>query len=65
HIAEEYANGGIIILNTGVFGGEYGSYLKKTELDLIRKYDAVKQMPYQTRRRRCGYRMWYHWPNVC
>lgn len=47
HIAEEYANGGIIILNTGVFDGEYGSYLKKTELDLIRKYDAVKQMSYQ------------------
>jgi len=34
-IAENYANGGIKLLKDGVFSGEYGSYVKKMESELI------------------------------
>lgn len=37
-IAEEYATGGIAILKAKVFSGEYGSYIKKLESELLRKF---------------------------
>ena len=37
-IAEEYAAAGIKILSEKVFGGEYGSYIKKLESDLVQIY---------------------------
>lgn len=40
-IAEEYATGGIQLLKERVFGGEYGSYAKKLESDLLRTYERA------------------------
>lgn len=40
-IAEEYATGGISILKAKVFSGEYGSYVKKLENELLRTYETV------------------------
>lgn len=40
-IAEEYAAGGIQLLKEKVFGGEYGSYAKKLESDLLRTYEKA------------------------
>jgi len=37
-IGEEYATGGIAILKAKVFSGEYGSYIKKLESELLRKF---------------------------
>jgi hypothetical protein len=37
-IAEEYATGGIQILKAKAFSGEYGSYIKKLESELLRKF---------------------------
>lgn len=45
-IAEEYAAGGISILKARVFSGEYGSYAKKLESDLLRTYEkALERQP--------------------
>lgn len=40
-IAEQFANGGIALLKAKVFSGEYGSYAKKLESDLLRTYEKV------------------------
>lgn len=40
-IAEEYATGGISILKAKVFSGEYGSYAKKLESDLLRTFQKI------------------------
>lgn len=40
-IAEEYATGGISLLKAKVFSGEYGSYVKKLESDLIRLHKKM------------------------
>lgn len=40
-IAEQYASGGVRLLKNNVFSGEYGSYAKKLESDLLRHYDEV------------------------
>jgi hypothetical protein len=37
-IAEEYATGGIALLKAKVFSGEYGSYAKKLESELLRTF---------------------------
>jgi len=42
-IAEEYATGGISILKSKVFSGEYGSYIKKLESDLLRSFEKISQ----------------------
>lgn len=44
-IAEEYANGGVIILKNKIFGGEYGSYAKKMESELLKKFDIIENIP--------------------
>ena len=38
-IAEEYANGGIKLLKDKVFSGEYGSYAKKLEAELVEIFE--------------------------
>jgi len=40
-IAEEYAAGGIQLLKERVFSGEYGSYAKKLESELLRSYEKT------------------------
>jgi hypothetical protein len=40
-IAEEYAAGGIQLLKARVFSGEYGSYVKKLESELLRTYEKI------------------------
>lgn len=42
-IAEQYATGGIPLLKAKVMSGEYGSYAKKLESDLLRAYEQVAQ----------------------
>jgi hypothetical protein len=42
-IAEQYATGGVKLLKNKVFSGEYGSYAKKLESDLLRQYDIILQ----------------------
>jgi hypothetical protein len=42
-IADEYAAGGIRLLNGEVFGGEYGSYIKKLEGRLVEEYQRIKE----------------------
>ena len=41
-IAEEYAAGGIKLLRDKVFSGEYGSYIKKLESELIDEFERIK-----------------------
>jgi hypothetical protein len=40
-IAEQYATGGITLLKAKVFSGEYGSYAKKLESELLRAYETL------------------------
>jgi hypothetical protein len=42
-IAEQYATGGVKLLKNKVFSGEYGSYAKKLESDLLKEYDEIAQ----------------------
>jgi hypothetical protein len=42
-IAEEYATGGISLLKAKVLSGEYGSYVKKLESELLKAYGKVKE----------------------
>jgi len=42
-IAEEYATGGITLLKARVFGGDYGSYTKKLESELLRAYERLPE----------------------
>jgi len=42
-IAEEYAAGGIKILKNKVFSGEFGSYIKKLEAELVEKYKKISE----------------------
>jgi hypothetical protein len=43
-IAQEYATGGISLLMAKVFSGEYfGSYAKKLESELLRKYEKIME----------------------
>lgn len=42
-IAEQYATGGVNLLKNKVFSGEYGSYAKKLESDLLRQYDKIQK----------------------
>jgi len=42
-IAEEYATGGIKILKNKVLSGDFGSYIKKLEAELIDKYEKNKK----------------------
>lgn len=44
-IAEEYATGGIAFLKEKISSGEYGSYAKKLESELLRSYEAIKETP--------------------
>jgi len=41
-IAEEYATSGIKLLRNKVFSGEYGSYIKKLESELIDEFERIK-----------------------
>lgn len=41
-IAEEYATSGIKLLRDKVFSGEYGSYIKKLESELIDEFERIK-----------------------
>jgi len=41
-IAEEYTAGGIKLLRDKVFSGEYGSYIKKLESELIDEFERIK-----------------------
>jgi len=38
-IAEEYANGGIKLLKDKVFSGEYGSFARKLEFELVKMFE--------------------------
>ena len=38
-VVEQYATGGVKLLKNKVFSGEYGSYAKKLESDLLRQFD--------------------------
>lgn len=40
-IAEQYATGGISLLKAKVMSGEYGSYAKKLESDLLRTHEQI------------------------
>ncbi|MDR2700041.1 MAG: hypothetical protein LBC12_04425 [Nitrososphaerota archaeon] len=42
-IAERYATGGLKILKEKIFSGEYGSYSKKLEAELLRQYAKINQ----------------------
>ena len=42
-IAEEYAAGGIKLLKARAFSGEYGSYAKKLESELLRTYEKIPE----------------------
>ena len=42
-IAEEYATGGISLLKAKVFSGEYGSYVKKLESELLRTHEKIME----------------------
>lgn len=42
-IAEEYASGGIKILKSKVLGGEFGSYIKKLESELVDEFEKIKK----------------------
>ena len=42
-IAEQYATGGISLLKAKVFSGEYGSYAKKLESDLLRAFEKTRK----------------------
>lgn len=42
-IAEQYATGGVKLLKNKVFSGEYGSYAKKLESDLLGEYNKIAQ----------------------
>jgi hypothetical protein len=45
-IAEEYATGGVALLKARVFSGEYGSYAKKLESELLRAFAKIeKKLP--------------------
>jgi len=45
-IAEQYATGGIEILKTKALSGEYGSYAKKLESELLRAHEkAIEKQP--------------------
>jgi hypothetical protein len=44
-IAEQFAAGGISLLKAKVSSGEYGSYAKKLESELIRSYEKIKTEP--------------------
>jgi dnd system-associated protein 4 len=46
-IAEEYATGGIKLLKDEVFSGEYGSYSKKLESELIDEFEKIERDLYQ------------------
>lgn len=43
-IAEQYATGGIALLKAKVFSGEYGSYAKKIESELLRAYEKLPKI---------------------
>lgn len=40
-IAEQYATTGIKILKNEIYGGEYGSFLKRLESDLKKEYEKL------------------------
>jgi hypothetical protein len=42
-IAEQYAAGGVKLLKNKIFSGEYGSYARKLESDLLRQYEKNLQ----------------------
>jgi hypothetical protein len=42
-IAEQYATGGISLLKAKVLSGEYGSYAKKLESELLRSYGKIRE----------------------
>ena len=44
-IAEQFAAGGISLLKAKVSSGEYGSYAKKLESELLRSYESIKTEP--------------------
>jgi len=48
-IAEQYATGGIAILKSRIFHGEYGSYAKKLESELLRAYEKIRKLPEVTK----------------
>lgn len=41
-IAEEYAAGGIKLLKNKVFSGDYGSYIKKLESELVEEFEKIE-----------------------
>jgi hypothetical protein len=42
-IAEQYATGGISLLKAKALSGEYGSYAKKLESELLREYERIQE----------------------
>jgi hypothetical protein len=42
-IAEQFATGGISLLKAKALSGEYGSYAKKLESDLLRSYEKIQE----------------------
>lgn len=42
-IAQEYATGGISLLKSRVFSGDYGSYAKKLESELLKAYGKIME----------------------
>lgn len=42
-IAEEHATGGISLLKSKVFSGEYGSYVKKLESELLKAHEKIME----------------------
>ena len=42
-IAEQYATGGISLLKARILSGEYGSYAKKLESELLRAYEKIRE----------------------
>jgi Skp family chaperone for outer membrane proteins len=42
-IAEQFASGGISLLKANVTSGEYGSYAKKLESELLRAYEKIQK----------------------
>ena len=43
-LAEQYATGGVKLLKNRVFSGEYGSYAKKLESNLLKEYEKIAQL---------------------
>ncbi len=42
-VAEQYATGGISLLKAKIFSGDYGSYAKKLESDLLRAFEKTQK----------------------